>query len=105
MTGSFLKLYVAESAKHGGKPLYEWLLQAARAEGLQGGSVFRAMASFGRHGKMHEEHFFELAGDASMVVEFFAEDAAIDRLLSRLQIEQLALFYVRYPAEGGSTAS
>jgi len=28
--------------------------------GISGGSAFRAVAGFGRHGKLHEETFFEL---------------------------------------------
>lgn len=104
MQGHVLKLYVAQNAKHGGKLLYEWLLEEARAFGIPGGSVFRAIAGYGRHGKLHEEHFFELAGDQPVMVEFFAEEAAITRLLERLQAENISLFYVRLPAVAGLTA-
>ena len=104
MEGHVLKLYAAQNAKHGGKLLYEWLLEEARELGLAGGSVFRAIAGYGRHGKLHEEHFFELAGDQPVMVEFFAEEAAIMRLLGRLQAEKVSLFYVRLPAVSGLTA-
>ncbi|MEZ0245477.1 MAG: DUF190 domain-containing protein [Methylophilaceae bacterium] len=104
MTGNFLKLYVPQTAKHDGKLLYEWLLEEARTLGIPGGSAFRAVAGYGRHGKMHEEHFFELAGDLPMMVEFFAEEAAINLLVARLQAEKISLFYVRFAATAGTTA-
>jgi PII-like signaling protein len=28
--------------------------------GIHGGSAFKAIAGFGRHGVLHEDHFFEL---------------------------------------------
>lgn len=103
MQGIFLKLYVPQTAKHGGKLLYEWLLQEAHRIGISGGSVFRAIAGYGRHGRLHEEHFFELAGDLPVTVEFFADDAAIDNLLALLRSEQISLFYIKLPVEGGTT--
>ena len=30
------------------------------------GSAFRAIAGFGRHGVLHEQHFYELAGDLAI---------------------------------------
>lgn len=104
MQGDVLKLYVAQNAKHDGKLLYEWLLEEAKSLGIAGGSVFRAIAGYGRHGKLHKEHFFELAGDQPVMVEFFAEEAEITRLLGRLQAEKVSLFYVRLPAVAGLTA-
>ena len=104
MTGHFLKLYVSQTAKHDGKMLSEWLLEEARSLGIPGGSAFRAVAGYGRHGRLHEEHFFELAGDLPMMVEFFAEEAAIAMLLARLQEQKISLFYVRFKAEAGITA-
>lgn len=104
MNGNCLKLYVPQTAKHDGKLLYEWLLEEAKILGIPGGSAFRAVAGYGRHGKMHEEHFFELAGDLPMMVEFFAEEAAINVLVARLQAERISLFYVRFAATAGTTA-
>ena len=104
MHGHFLKLYVAPNTKHHSKLLYEWVLEEAKALGIPGGSVVRAVAGYGRHGTLHEEHFFELAGDQPMLVEFFAEEAAINLLLARLQAEKISLFYVRFPATAGMTA-
>ena len=54
MNGVHLRLYTYESRRHGGLPVHEWLLEKARKMGIPGGSVFRAMAGYGRHGRLHE---------------------------------------------------
>ena len=72
---NMLAFYVSEKQHHTGKLLYEWLLEEARTLGIQGGSAFRAIAGFGRHGKMHEETFFELAGELAVKVEFILDEA------------------------------
>lgn len=104
MQGVFLRLYAPQTAKLHGKLLYEWLLEEAHRVGIPGGSVFRAIAGYGRHGRLHEEHFFELAGDLPVTVEFFADGAAIDSLLGQLRAEGVSLFYIKLPAQGGMTA-
>ena len=45
-----LQVFVSESSHHHGKLTYEWLLDTAQTLGVSGGSAFRALAGFGRHG-------------------------------------------------------
>lgn len=97
-----LQVFVSESSRHHGKLTYLWLLDAAQALGIAGGSAFRAVAGFGRHGR-HDAGFFELAGELPVVVEFFAEPALADQLLKTLTDAGLQLVYARFPAEIGIT--
>lgn len=101
MQGVYLKFYVPEKLRHHGILAYEWLLEEAKKLGLHGGSAFRAIASFGRHGRLHEEHFFELAGDLSVEVGFALAEGDAARFLAHLESEQLKLFYVKLPLEMG----
>ena len=101
MQSVYLKFYVAEKQRHGGTLLYEWLLEQARKLGLPGGFAFRAVAGFGRHGHLHEETFFELAGELPVQVEFVLDAALADSFLETLRAQQLDLFYVRYAVESG----
>jgi PII-like signaling protein len=101
MKGVALRFYVHEMRKHAGVLLYEWLLETAKKGGIHGGSAYRAIAGFGRHGVLHEQHFFELAGDLTVVVEFLLSDAEADSLLGLLAREQVSVFYARSPAEFG----
>ncbi len=99
MKGCYLKFYVQERRKLHGLLAYEWILEKAKEAGLHGGSAFRAIAGFGRHGVMHEDHFFELAGDLPVEVGFAVTDAEAERFLALVRAEAVSLFYVREPIE------
>jgi PII-like signaling protein len=101
MQSIYLKFYLAEKQRHDSKLLYEWLLEQAKKHGIRGGSAFRAIAGFGRNGHMHEETFFELAGELPLQVEFVLDAAMADQLLDILRAHKLNLFYVRYAVEAG----
>ncbi len=103
MNGCFLKFYVAENRRHHHLLAYEWLLEEAKKFGLHGGSAFRAVAGFGRKGRLHEEHFFELAGDLPVEVGFVATRDEADRFLAHIAAEGLNLFYLRVPVISGFT--
>ena len=103
MNGCFLKFYVAENRRHRHLLAYEWLLEEAKRLGLHGGSAFRAIAGFGRHGRLHEEHFFELAGDLPVEVGFVVTHDEADRFLAHLATQGLSLFYLRVPVDFGFT--
>ncbi|MBS0213104.1 MAG: DUF190 domain-containing protein [Proteobacteria bacterium] len=98
-TSCALRFYVHENRKLHGILLYEWLLESAKRNGVHGGSAFRAIAGYGRHGIVHEQHFFELAGELPVVVEFLLADAEAEAMLARLRAEKVSLFYCRYPTE------
>ena len=98
---NLLSFYVSEKQHHAGMPLYEWLLEEAKALGVQGGSAFRAIAGFGRHGKMHEETFFELAGELAVKIEFVIDDAFAEQLLERMGSQGVKIFYVKQPVQVG----
>lgn len=101
MKGSFLRFYVHENRKFKHILLYEWLLETAKQLGIEGGSAFRAFAGYGRHGVLHEQHFFELAGDLTVEVEFLLSDEQADGLLARLRAEGVRVVYARTRAEFG----
>ena len=99
MSATLLRFYVHENRKRHHVALYQWLLDEAKALGIHGGSAFRAIAGFGRHGIRHEEHFFELAGDLTVAIEFVVTDEEAERLLALLRRERVSVFYARIPAE------
>jgi uncharacterized protein len=103
MQRCFLKFYVAENRRHHHKLVYEWRLEEAKTSGLNGGSAFRAIAGFGRHGRLHEERFFELAGDLPVEVSFVVTDAEADHFITHVGNQGLSLFYLRVPVESGFT--
>lgn len=99
----YLKFFVLESQRIHEWLVYDWLLEQAKELGLHGGSAFRAIAGYGRHGIRHEAHFFELAGQLPLEVVFVASREDAQRLLDVVGAEGLSLFYYLMPAECGMT--
>jgi PII-like signaling protein len=104
MKGTYLIFFVQENRTRHGVLIYEWLLEEARRLGIKGGTAFKAIAGYGRHGHIHADHFIELAGDLPVEVTFMATDEETERLLAFLQGEGQSMFYVRMPAECGVIA-
>ncbi len=102
MQSVYLKFFVTEKQRHNGAVLHEWLLEEAKRLGVPGGSAFRAIAGYGRHGRLHEQTFFELAGELPVQVEFVLDAQLAEKLLETLRAHKLDLFYVRYPVESGT---
>jgi PII-like signaling protein len=103
MHGCFLKFYVAENRRHHHRLVYEWLLEEARRLDIHGGSAFRALAGYGRHGRLHEDRFIELAGDVPVEVGFVVTQAEADSFLEHIRAQGLNLFYIRVPVEAAYT--
>jgi PII-like signaling protein len=103
MSATVLRLYMHEGRRCHGSLLYDWLLDQARRLGIEGGSAFRAVAGYGRHGILAEQRFFELAGELPVVTEFIVSAAQAEQLLELLRAEKVDLLYVRWSAETGTT--
>ncbi len=102
MKGVLLKFYLHENRKYGHTMLYEWLIEQAQKLGISGGSVFRGIAGFGRHGILHEQHFVELAGELPLEIEFLADDRQTEQLLQLLAVEKISVVYAKASAEIGT---
>jgi PII-like signaling protein len=83
--------------------MYEWLLEFAKNHGIRGGSAFVAIAGYGRHGLMHEEHFFELASNVPVEVVFLMPESESDRFLDLIKSEKVDLIYSKTKIDYGST--
>ncbi len=102
MNGTYLRFYMHENRKHRHLLLYEWLLEQAKKMGIHGGSAFRAIAGYGRHGVLHEQHFYELAGDLTVEVEFMISEEEARKLLELVKAEKIHIFYAKTAAEFGA---
>ena len=96
--GVHLTFYCHSRTRHGAQLLSEWLLEQAKQHGLGGGSVFRAIAGFGRHGVLHEEQFFELADDLPVKIEFLLLEDQAETMLQLVRDAHVDATYARYPA-------
>ncbi len=67
--GCLLRIFVGESDKYKGRPLYEWIVQQARVEGLAGATVVRGILGFGAHSRLHSFKIERLSEDLPIIVE------------------------------------
>jgi PII-like signaling protein len=105
MDGTYLSIFTTEKRKHDGMLLYEWLLEQARGMGIGGGSAVRAIAGYGRHKRLHEEAFYELASDLPVEVIFVLPQDQADKLTALISKEGLSLLYVKSKVKWGYTGS
>jgi PII-like signaling protein len=100
MKGYQITFFTQQDERHRGKPLADWLLHLAREMGLRGATLIPGSEGFGRVGRIHSAHFFELADQPlEVLMAVTAEEA--ERLFERLTVEGVHLFYVKTPIEFG----
>ena len=67
--GSLLRIFIGESDRHEGKPLYEWIVLRARESHLAGATVLRGMMGFGAHSRLHTFRIERLSEDLPIIIE------------------------------------
>lgn len=80
-----LRVHVGESDRAEGLPLYEWIVQRARARGLAGATVLRGIVGFGAASRIHRASILRLSEDLPIVVEIVDSREAIETLLPELE--------------------
>jgi uncharacterized protein len=79
--GKLLRVFIGESDLHGGKPLYQALVERVRAEGLAGATVLRGIEGFGASSHLHTSRILRLSEDLPIVVEIVDTTENVDRIL------------------------
>jgi len=79
--GQLLRVFVGESDRHEGMPLYEWIVLKARERGLAGATVLRGLEGFGAHSRLHTTRVLRLSTDLPMVVEIVDAVDKVDAFL------------------------
>ena len=64
-----LRIFIGESDRYGGQPLYEAIVLEARKRGLSGASVFKGFMGFGAHSRIHSAKVLQLSEDLPVMVE------------------------------------
>lgn len=83
--GVLLRVFIGESDRFEGKPLYEAIVQQVRELGLAGATVLRGSEGFGAHSVVHKSSLLEMSTDLPIVIEIVDAEANIQRLLPHLQ--------------------
>ena len=79
--GHLLRIFIGESDKYEGKPLYEWIVQKARENGIAGTTVLRGIEGFGAHSRIHTSKILRLSEDLPIVIEIVDTLEKIDNFI------------------------
>lgn len=67
--GCLLRIFIGESDRAHGQPLYEALVLKAREMQLAGATVLRGPMGFGAHSRLHTTKILRLSQDLPIVIE------------------------------------
>ena len=110
--GHLLRIFIGESDKQDGMPLFEWIVQQARQHGLAGATVLRGITGFGAHSRIHSAKILQLSEDLPIVIEIVDSQDKIDAFVPVLDgmmssglvtLEKVQVLQYGKPKSVGST--
>ena len=82
--GYLLRVFLGESDKWHGRPLYEAIVLKARELHLAGATVLRGPMGFGANSRLHTAKILRLSEDLPVIIEIVDSKAKIDELLPHI---------------------
>ena len=79
--GQLLRIFIGEDNKHGRTPLYEWIVQQARSQGMAGATVLRGILGYGANSRIRTTKILSLSTDLPVVVEIVDTPEKIESFL------------------------
>ncbi len=79
--GKLLRIFVGESDRHEGKPLYESIVLKARELNLAGATVFRGIMGYGASSRIHSIKLLRLSEDLPVMIEIVDTEENINKIL------------------------
>lgn len=81
---TLMRIFIGESDKWHGRPLYEILVEFFRKEGLSGTTVLRGVGGYGSTSRIHSDKIMRLSQDLPIVVEVVEDTERIEKILPSL---------------------
>ena len=76
-----LRIFIGESDRQKGKPLYEAIVLAAREQHLAGATVLRGAMGFGKSSRIHTNKILRLSVDLPLIIEIVDSEEKIQAFL------------------------
>ncbi|MCE4599938.1 MAG: DUF190 domain-containing protein [Desulfurococcales archaeon] len=80
-----LRIYIGESDRLKGRPLYLHILTLLRDRGVRGATVYRGIAGYGSHSLIHTASVLRLSEDLPIVIEAVDEAEKIEEVLPEVE--------------------
>jgi PII-like signaling protein len=82
--GLLVRIFVGESDRWDGAPLYEAIVQKARERGLAGATVLKGIEGYGAHNLIHTARILRLSEDLPIVIEIVDQKEKVEAFLPEL---------------------
>jgi len=82
--GKWLRVYIGESDRWHGRPLFQAIVETLRREGIAGATVLRGIEGFGAHSRIHTARVLRLSEDLPLVIDVVDSVERIERVLPLL---------------------
>lgn len=79
--GKLLRIFIGESDRHEGMPLFEWIVRKAREVGLAGATVIRGLEGFGAQSHLHTAKILRLSADLPIIIEIIDTNDKVEAFL------------------------
>jgi PII-like signaling protein len=79
------RFHLSNFIRHGMSPLYEWIVEQAHHEGLQGATVLKGIYGLRPDGSVLEEHTWSISQELPVIVEVIDEATRIESLLTKVE--------------------
>ncbi len=79
-----LRVFIGESDKFEGRPLYQVIVERAQRRELAGATVLRGYLGFGANSRIHSARVLRLSEDLPMVIEIVDEPDRINAFVEEL---------------------
>ncbi|AAM07286.1 TPA: DUF190 domain-containing protein [Methanosarcina acetivorans] len=79
-----LRIFIGESDKHKGKPLYMHIVEMLKEEGIAGATVFRGITGFGKQSYIHTTSILRLSTDLPILIEVADTEENIAKIRPKL---------------------
>lgn len=76
-----LRIFIGESDRHEGRPLYEAIVLKARELHLAGATVLRGAMGYGRSSRLHTAKILRLSTDLPLIIEIVDSEENINAFL------------------------
>lgn len=104
-----LRIFIGESDKYEGRPLYQVIVERARQRELAGATVLRGYLGYGANSRIHSARIMRLSEDLPMVIEVVDEPERITAFAAELDtmiqeglvtMEKVEVIIYRHDAKG-----
>jgi PII-like signaling protein len=80
-----VRIYIGESDKLDGKPLYQAMVEILRGEKISGATVLRGILGFGARSRLHTANILRLSQDLPIIIEVVDSAENINRVLPQIE--------------------